>query len=588
MNKRPANNGNLSKWNSITKESEKERLTKEDISWAKKLPNSNWKVWATRHYKNKPEDFTSEIKQKIEHYAGSFHIPEISKIRFEKHHDLHFGLQMLENAEKQYNDRIKNNLNVVKPSKNTKKFLQGVEKSNRHWFNLSKGSCKNEGKAMGHCGNVPSKVKGDKILSFRTEHKIGDKTYHEPHLTFIYNNGFLGEMKGKGNKKPAPHYHREIANLLKNPRIKGIIGGGYEAKNNFHFTDLSSELQKEVLKANPNLITMDGSEEDLHKILYGNVTFPEKHQDVLKEIARNPNINPKFHERLVGDKDWEVREAIAFNPNLDLKLHEKLANDVRWSIREALASNPNLDPKHHEKLINDENWEVRKAIASNPNLDPKHHEKLVNDESWRVREVMAFNPNLDPKLYEMLVEDKDWRVRYAIASNLNPKLHEKLVNDPCWLVRAAMASNSNLNPKLHERLVEDEDWRVRAGIASNPNLDLKLQEKLVGDKKNNVRITIASNPNLDPKCHEKLANDEDEDVRAAIASNPNLDSKLQGKLVGDEFWGVRKAIALNPNLDPKLYNILLKDNESNVREAIKNNPSYIKWKKEQKKNLRII
>jgi len=27
--------------------------------------NDNWRVWLTRHYKNKPEDFTPEIKSKI-------------------------------------------------------------------------------------------------------------------------------------------------------------------------------------------------------------------------------------------------------------------------------------------------------------------------------------------------------------------------------------------------------------------------------------------------------------------------------------------------------------------------------------------
>jgi GNAT superfamily N-acetyltransferase len=614
----------------------------EHINWAKKLPNSNWQIWATRHYKNKPEDFTPEIKQKIEHYAGSQHIPEISKVQFEKHHDLHSGLQMLENAEKQYNDKIKNNINVVEPSKKTFKFVQGVEKPNRHWFGLGVGSCKNEGKAMGHCGNVPSEVEGDEVLSFRTEHKIGKRTYHEPHLTFINNNGFLGEMKGRGNEKPAPHYHREIANLLKHPRIKGVMGGGYEAKNNFHFTDLSPELQQEVLKANPDLITMDGSEEDLHKILYGNVDFPEKHQDVLKEIASNPkldpkhhgrlandesesvrqaiasnpnldpkhhgrlandeswrvreamasnpNLDPKLHERLAGDKDRYVREAIASNPNLNLKFHERLVNDGDSIVREAIASNPKLDPKHHERLANDESWHVRKAIALNPNLDPKHHERLANDEDSDVRQAIASNPNLDPKLHERLANDEDSDVRKAMASNpnLDPKLHERLAGDEDRYVRQAIAFNPNLDPKHHGRLVNNADWTVRKAIALNSNLDPKFHERLANDEDSIVREAIAFNPNLDPKHHERLANDENPSVRIAIARNSNLDPKHHERLVRDGYWDVRKAIASNPNLDPKLYNILLKDSDPSVRAAIKKNPSYIKWKEEQEKSKNNI
>jgi hypothetical protein len=343
-------------------------------------------------------------------------------------------------------------------------------------------------------------------------------------------------MKGRGNEKPAKHYHREIANLLKHPRIKGIMGGGYEHKNNFHLTDLSPELQKEVLKANPNLITMDGSEEDLHKILYGNVIFPEKHKNVLQTIASNPNLDPKYHERLVGDEDWRVRKVI--------------------------ASNPNLDPKHHERLVDDKDLDVRVAIASNPNLDPKYHERLVGDESDSVRSAIARNPNLDPKHHERLVGDQ--------------------------YVRAAIASNPNLDPKHHERLVGDKSWYVRKIIALNPNLDPKHHERLVGDEEHSVRMAIALNPNLDPKLHERLVGDEDLDVRKAIASNPNLDPKSHERLVDDEDWRVRKAIASNPNLDPKYFERLLEDSEPIVRQEIKNNPSYIKWKEEQEKSKNNI
>jgi hypothetical protein len=469
----------------------------EFANWASKaLPNQNWQTWAARHYKNKPEDFTPEVKQELEHFGGSTHIPEVAKVRFDKQHDLHSGMKMFQDAYDQYNNRIKQSKNLVSPSELTEKIVEGA-KPNRHWFGLGVGACENEGKAMGHCGNVPSKVRGDKLLSLRTEHKVGDKTYHEPHLTFVVNNGFLGEMKGRGNTKPSKEYHQDIANLLKNPNIKGIIGGGYASKNNFHFNDLSPELQREVKQANPDLITSLEGSDNIEKIISKKDILPEKHRDIIIDVIQNPDLDPKHHEKFVNDKNQEIRHAIAKNPKLDPKHHEKLLNDEDQDVRYAIAKNPNLDPKHHEKLVNHEDWNIRQAIALNPNLDPKHQERPVNDNEARVRRAIALNPNLDPKHQEKLLNDEDWGVRQS------------------------MAKNPNLDPKHHEKLVNDEESIVRYGIALNPKLDPKHHEKLVNDKSWSIRQAMAENPNLDPKHYEKLANDKDLYVRQALERNPS-------------------------------------------------------------------
>jgi hypothetical protein len=580
----------------------------EFVNWVSKaLPNKNWKLWAARHYKNQPEDFTPEVKQELEHFGGSTHIPEVSKVRFDKQHDLHTGMKIFQDAYDRYNNRIKENKNLVKPSEKTEKVVEGA-KPNRHWFDLGVGACEDEGKAMGHCGNVPSRVEGDKLLSLRTEHKVGDKIYHEPHLTFISNNGFLGEMKGRGNTKPSKEYHQDIANLLKNPNIKGVLGRGHSSKNNFEFNDLSPELQREVKEANPDLIT-SVDDDDLDKIISKKDTFPEKHRDILIDAIENPNLDHKHHEKLVNDKNPQVRYAIARNLNLDPKHHEKLVNDEHPQIRYAIAKNPNLDPKHHEKLVNDEHPQIRYAIAKNPNLDPKYHEKFVNHENFFLRSAIAENPNLNSKHQEKLVNDEEWSVRKAVAKNpnLDSKHHEKLVNDDVCLVRVAIAQNPNLDSKHHEKLVNDKDWYVRLAMAENPNLDHKHHEKLVNDEEWIVleviagnpkldskyhekfvnhenfflRSAIARNPSLDPKHQEKLANDDAPPVRYAIAKNPNLDPKYHEKLINDEDFNVRKAIARNPSLDPKFYEKLANHEDLAVREALAENPSYIKYKKGQ-------
>lgn len=110
------------------------------------------------------------------------------------------------------------------------------------WYDLGKGSCGDEADAMGHCGNQPSERPGDRVFSLRKKVNVDGDMYFKPHLTFIFNDGFLGEMKGRANEKPAPRYHKHIFELLKLPIIEGVIGGGYEPENNFELDDLPDDM----------------------------------------------------------------------------------------------------------------------------------------------------------------------------------------------------------------------------------------------------------------------------------------------------------------------------------------------------------
>ena len=122
------------------------------------------------------------------------------------------------------------------------------------WINLNKAYCETEGKAMGHCGNKAAYKEGDSILSLREPIKHGNAVKWRPCLTFIlHEDGNLGEMKGRGNQKPAPQYHNNIIELLKLPIIKGIIGGGYAPERNFAITDLPEKEADELIEMKPSL-----------------------------------------------------------------------------------------------------------------------------------------------------------------------------------------------------------------------------------------------------------------------------------------------------------------------------------------------
>lgn len=122
------------------------------------------------------------------------------------------------------------------------------------WWNLNRTYCKREGKAMGHCGNVPSAKVGDRILSLRKD--MGDGNFR-PSLTFIlHGNGYLGEMKGRANEKPNPKYHDMIMALLLQPEIAGCSSGGYAAHQNFSLLDLPRDKMELLRQKKPELLSL--------------------------------------------------------------------------------------------------------------------------------------------------------------------------------------------------------------------------------------------------------------------------------------------------------------------------------------------
>jgi hypothetical protein len=119
------------------------------------------------------------------------------------------------------------------------------------WYNLNIDACEIEGEAMGHCGNEQNRREDDTLLSLRRE--VDEQTVR-PSLTFIlHSNGYLGEMKGRGNKKPHAKYHPAIYNLLTDPRIHGIEGGGYDPENNFSIFDLPQAEAQALLEQKPDM-----------------------------------------------------------------------------------------------------------------------------------------------------------------------------------------------------------------------------------------------------------------------------------------------------------------------------------------------
>jgi hypothetical protein len=285
---------------------------------------------------------------------------------------------------------------------------------NRAWFHLGAGFDAGEKRAMGHCAKCSSE--DAKLLSLRDIVQENGKTYHIPHITasvykFPDGSFYIGQMKERFNEKPNPAYHKDIMELLKNPKMVGLVGIEYNPKEDFKFEDLTPEQQQEVLRHNPYFVK--NKEE-------AKIRGQEIAEEIKKDISK---IKDLTHGHLSLFKD-DLKKALENHPNLldDPEVVQKLIDSKLSYI---LVEHPNLfnHPYIVEKLAKNKNMSIRGKIASYPDLFTKFPhlvEKFANDKEPLVRMQVARHPDLFtkfPHLVEKFANDKDFHVINGLLEN---------------------------------------------------------------------------------------------------------------------------------------------------------------------------
>ncbi len=186
------------------------------------------------------------VLEDLKHFL-SLPIPAIQnyQFRFQPYRDVYGDFVEFEN---QWKETVKNSI-----EDDESKVIIDCG-NNWFWVDTEKAYCSKEAAAMGHCGNSPRQHTGDHLLSLRKKILFGNEVRWEPHLTFILaEDGYLTEMKGKGNEKPAARYHPMIVKLLESNYVDGIRGGGYLPQNNFDMKDLDDEVRERLIELKPEL-----------------------------------------------------------------------------------------------------------------------------------------------------------------------------------------------------------------------------------------------------------------------------------------------------------------------------------------------
>jgi hypothetical protein len=237
------------------------------------------------------------LQENLDHYMG---IPaqgiQNYPINKESPEDL---FDKLRKIEKEWAEEAKSLLQPHEDDEIVVQFADGWA-----WWKLGRGYCSEEAKAMGHCGNVAGKSRPDeRILSLRKLVKHGTAAMWSPALTFILDGqGWLGEMKGRGNEKPAEKYHPYIVGLLERTDIvKGIKGGGYLPTHNFSLADLNADQQDRLAGLNPNL---QSARRQLRKAQAN----PEEMPAFIQRIQEISDIDGTWDDALKGwvTEKWET------------------------------------------------------------------------------------------------------------------------------------------------------------------------------------------------------------------------------------------------------------------------------------------
>jgi hypothetical protein len=513
---------------------------------SKDVKRDDVQQWFLRSYKKDPGIYNDKNKHAVVHYVGTADVHkdhDIGKVRFDKSHSFEDGMKMWGDAEQKLQSQAKGADNLLKPDEKTKKLIDLG--NGWGWYDLGKGYDEAEGKAMSHCGNADARGAEedaehsnhhDRILSLRKEHNINGETYHEPRLSFIENQGFLGETKGFGNSKPAEKYHDAVIELLKHPKIKENVGGGYVPNNNFYLNDLPKDKLDRLLKDKPNL-------EKLWKLSSGKVdpkSYPAKHAGDAKlhnsaimdlnhgteniDQVRFRDIDPKyaknmiskyikFNEDDVDDHDiFQETLAMMQSPHLD-KSHIDQAFDRpaavdKHNILVDLLNSHAANKDHISRALNHDDPGVRSAAAGSPHFKPEHMDKALNDNDGHVRAAAVRSPHFKPEHMDRALNDKELSVRCAAVESphFGPQHMEKALNDESQPVRFSAVASAHFKPEHMDKALNDEDHGIRAKAIKSPHFGPQHMEKVLNDNDELVRFTVEQSPHYQTYLKQKDLN----------------------------------------------------------------------------------
>lgn len=387
--------------------------------------NSQAKTNYTKHdlmAYDSPARIKQQLVTKLEHFF-SMQIPEIDRYVFDKqspnevinHFDQVEGKSKGSAGDDAGSEEMHREGRLIPAEADDEvimKFPDGYS-----WVDLQTPADDAEGKAMGHCGNRASYKSDETIFSLRKSVNYQGKKWWYPVCTFILDgNKFLGEMKGRANKKPAGRYHPYIIALLKSKYVDGIKGGGFAADQNFSLDDLDYKEKESLIDLKPELGGLEP--------LYQKEGMSKRVEEML---WRGLDTNGITHRGVTYDKANKTFEVYSWS-NFDRflrEMYDEAAQEVSDIAQGYADWQVGTDTQQVFKNTVEElpeNWQEKfMERAGEDDIDDAISTLIGNDDEWYqlFTEVAKDDSSVISEAWDRLAEYCNTGWSFACGGSLN-------------------------------------------------------------------------------------------------------------------------------------------------------------------------
>jgi len=503
------------------------------VKWAAdSIKPNDMQSWYLRNYKQNPAIHTKANQEKIAHFSGMHGLSEdIKNVKLDKNDTLESGLAKYDQAEKKWQSSSGSRFTAPEG----KKIVDLG--NNMGWYNLKKPTSDEEASCMGHCGNYGNPHEKDQIFSLRKEVKVGNKTYHEPMSTAIYNKGWLGEMKGRANSRPGAKFHEHYAALLKHPKIKGLIGAGHKPHENFHFDDLSPELQQQVKTANPKMVDLRSNAWDTATKHKATASVPkiEKYQSTVKDIHRSTELKDQLDQGHPMD---------ALDPN-DLRL---------------VVDHPAFQKGHLDKLV--------KGLAD---------QKGIKDVYSKLQAYGAIerSPHLNDQHIDHLIDsDETANTAQLLRKKLNQSHVDNIVQKAPAMAAEQLKDHRLLNQSHITHIVKEYPGRAALYLNNHPLLNATHIDQIAQKAPHAAAVHLKDHPLLNASHIDHIVRQEPREAAKHLKDHPLLNASHIDRIAQDEPFAAARHLTDHPVFNASHIDRIVQQDPASAAANLKDHPLF--------------
>ena len=371
--------------------------------------------------------------------------------------------------------------------------------------------------------------------------KHPQKTSHEKPLLTEKQETLLKELAKNPNIPK-----KELAKILGYKNTNSIWTMLANLKNK---CKTNEEVKEKILKLYPDFLTPKPKVEKKKKEKKEKPLLTEKQENLLQELAKNPNITKKELAETLGYKNT----SSLYSAIEDLKNKCTQNKKVKEKV---LKLYPDFLKPKEKSLLSKKQETLLKELAKNPNIDKKTLAKIAGYKNaasvWsilpKLKKDCKTNEKLKTRVLEIYPE--------FLTTTPEKKMKEKtLLTEKQETLLKELAKNPNISKKELAKILEYKNTNSLRSLLE------RLKNKCVQNEKVKEKVLELYPDFLKPK-EKSLLTKKQETLLKELAKNPNIDKKTLAKIAGYKnaasVWSILPKLKKDCKTNEKLKEKILK------------------------------